>query len=122
MRIETVLDGETNGRKSYDSGQASEWRRLQTRFELAEVQGGRAHRFRDTFAVELLLAGVPLERVSVLLGHQSVRVTERHYSPWVRSRQEQLEQDLRRVWEQDPIALRETKSTPQVHEERRQIN
>jgi len=74
-----------------------------------------AHRFRDTFAVELLLAGVPLERVSVLLGHQSVRITEQHYSPWVRSRQEQLEQDLRRVWEQDPIALMEPKSTPEVH-------
>ena len=28
---------------------------------------GHAHRFRDTFAVELLLASVPLERVSVLL-------------------------------------------------------
>jgi site-specific recombinase XerD len=33
--------------------------------------------FRDTMAVELLLAGVPIERVSVLLGHQSVRVTEK---------------------------------------------
>jgi hypothetical protein len=28
---------------------------------------GHAVRFRDTFAVELLLAGVPLERVSILL-------------------------------------------------------
>jgi integrase/recombinase XerD len=90
-------------------------RRLQALFKLAEVQGGHAHRFRDTFAVELLLAGVPLERVSVLLGHQSVRITERHYSPWVRARQEQLEQDLKRVWEQDPIALMVTKGTPRVH-------
>ena len=38
------------------------------------------HRLRDTFAVGLLLAGVPIERVSVLLGHQSVRVKERHYN------------------------------------------
>jgi integrase/recombinase XerD len=30
--------------------------------------GGHAHPFRDTFAVELLLAGVALERVSILLG------------------------------------------------------
>ena len=89
-------------------------RRLQTLFALAEVAGGHAHRFRDTFAVELLLAGIPLERVSVLLGHQSVRITERHYSSWVRSRQEQLEQDLRRMLEQDPIALMET-GTPEVH-------
>ena len=27
-----------------------------------------SHRFRDTFAVELLLAGVPIERVSILAG------------------------------------------------------
>ena len=90
-------------------------RRLQTLFTLAEIDGGHAHRFRDTFAVELLLAGVPLERVSVLMGHQGVRVTERHYSPWVRCRQEQLERDLKRVWEHDPVALTETKGTPGVH-------
>ena len=55
------------------------------------------HRFRDAFAVELLLSGVPLERVSVLLGHSSVKITERHYAPWVRERQEQMEADVRRL-------------------------
>ncbi|HYL14824.1 MAG TPA: hypothetical protein VEV41_17410, partial [Terriglobales bacterium] len=70
---------------------------------------------RDTFAVELLLAGVPLERVSVLLGHQSMRITEKHYSPWVRARQEQLESDVRRTWGTDLIASAETKGTPEVH-------
>ena len=99
------------------------WRkRLAKLFELAEIPKGHAHRFRDTFAVELLLAGVPIERVSVLLGHQSVRITERHYSPWVRARQEQLEQDLKRAWEQDPVALLETKGTPQVHEKNEMPN
>ncbi len=66
---------------------------------LAGVPDGHAHRFRDTFSVELLLAGVPIERVSILLGHQSVRITEKHYAPWVRARQEQLEADFRRTWE-----------------------
>lgn len=37
--------------------------RLKKIFNLAKVPNGHAHRFRDTFAVELLLAGVPLERV-----------------------------------------------------------
>lgn len=69
-----------------------------------------AHRFRDTFAVELLLSGVPLERVSVLLGHQSVRITERHYAPWVHARQEQLEADLQRAWSRDPLVLLQQKS------------
>lgn len=58
------------------------WRwRFQRLFEIAGIPDAHAHRFRDTFAVELLLAGIPIERVSILLGHQSVRITERHYSP-----------------------------------------
>ena len=82
--------------------------RLLDIFTKAKVAGGHAHRFRDTFAVELLLAGVPLERVSILLGHSSVKITEKHYAPWVRERQEQAEADVRRTWAQDPIALLET--------------
>ena len=39
-----------------------------------------------------------MERVSVLLGHSSIKVTERYYSPWVRARREQLEADVRRSW------------------------
>jgi integrase/recombinase XerD len=92
------------------------WRkRLARLFTLAEVEGAHPHRFRDTFAVELLLSGVPIERVSVLLGHQSVRVTERHYSPWVRARQEQLEADLMDAWSRDPLVRSETGGTPEVH-------
>ena len=72
---------------------------LKRLFILAGVPEGHAHRFRDTFSVGLLLAGVPIERVSILLGHQSVRITEKHYAPWVRERQEQLEADVRRTWQ-----------------------
>jgi integrase/recombinase XerD len=85
--------------------------RLRRLFNLAKMPGGHAHRFRDTFTVELLLAGVPLERVSVLLGHQSIRVTEKHYAPWVRSRQEQLERDLESAWSRDPLVLLHTNHT-----------
>ena len=62
------------------------------------VVGGHAHRFRDTFAISLLLKGVDLANVSILLGHSSIKVTERHYSPWVKARQEQLEADVRLTW------------------------
>ena len=48
----------------------------------------------DTFAVELLLKGVPMDVVSVLLGHSSIKITEKHYAPWVKARQEQLEQHM----------------------------
>src|SRR5215469_13344988 len=37
------------------------------------------HMLRDTFAVEYLLAGMPLEEVSRLLGHSSVLITQKHY-------------------------------------------
>ncbi len=87
-------------------------------FLWAGVTKGHAHRFRDTFAVELLLSRVPIERVSVLLGHASVRITEKHYAPWVRERQAQLEEDIQRSWERDPLL----KGTPEVHEERRISN
>jgi integrase/recombinase XerD len=81
-------------------------------FQTAKVEKGHAHRFRDTFAVSLLLQRVPMERVSVLLGHRSIRVTEKHYSPWVKARQEQLEADVRRTWVADQDAC---EGTPEVH-------
>jgi integrase/recombinase XerD len=93
--------------------------RIKKVFDLAGISKGLgnavSHRLRDTFAVELLLAGVPIERVSVLLGHQSVRVTERHYNPWVRSRQEQLEADVASAWKLDPILNDKNFRTNQVH-------
>jgi hypothetical protein len=57
--------------------------------------------------VELLLEGVPMERVSILLGHSSVKITERHYTAWVQARQAQLEPGLSRVWRKDPIVQAE---------------
>ena len=92
----------------------SHWQcELKRLFELAEVPTGHPHRFRDTFATGLLLQGVALEQVSILLGHSSIRITERHYAPWVRSRQEQLEAEVRRTWE---AVANESKGTPEVHE------
>jgi len=100
--------------------------RLKKIFDLAEVSKGQgnaiSHRFRDTFAVELLLVGVPIERGSILLGHQSVRVTERHYNPWVRSRQEQLEADVASAWKVDPILNQKIVGTNQVHLAKGRIN
>ena len=88
--------------------------RIRKHIDLAGVDKGAnflvSHRFRDTFAVELLLAGVPLERVSILLGHSSVKVTERHYAPWVQKRQQQLEADLRSMWANEQTGTNQVQS------------
>ena len=78
------------------------WQRaLKTLFKLAGIQQGHAHRFRHTFACELLMAGVSLTNVARLLGHSSQKITEKHYSAWIRGRQEQLEADVRRAFPSD---------------------
>lgn len=59
--------------------------------------------FRDTFAVERLNKGVPIDRLSLLLGHSSVKVTEKHYAPFVKERQQQLEMYARMAWEDSGV-------------------
>jgi integrase/recombinase XerD len=73
-------------------------------FESAGLAGGEedshmvSHRLRDTFAVDLLQKGVPLEEVSKLLGHKSVKTTEKHYAKWVKSRQDRLDSLVAATW------------------------
>ena len=56
------------------------------------------HMFRDTFAVESLLSGMRLEEVSTILGHSSVKITEKSYMPWVRARQTSLNESVMASW------------------------
>ena len=57
----------------------------------AGVQDGHPHRFRDTFSVTLLRNGVDLHTVQLLLGHTSIKTTEKHYAPFVASMQRLLD-------------------------------
>jgi integrase/recombinase XerD len=78
----------------------TEWQeRLKKVVEIAGVVNGRgvAHKLRDTFSVSLLEKSVPIETVAMLLGN-SVKVCERHYAPWVKSRQDAVEQSVRLAW------------------------
>jgi len=74
-------------------------------FKLADIRGEdgnpkrcHPHMFRDTFAVELLLAGNPMDQVSLLLGHSSVKITEKHYAPFCKARQLQLTSAVKKAW------------------------
>jgi hypothetical protein len=58
-----------------------------------------ADRFGDTFAVGLPQGWVSIENVAKLLGHASIEITEKHYVPWVKSRQDLLEREIWRVYE-----------------------
>ncbi|WP_260741259.1 tyrosine-type recombinase/integrase [Tunturiibacter lichenicola] len=111
--LRTLPDGvKPNPRYFFWSGNGlpksavADWQRSFRRvFKLAglEKPDGSAkrcfpHMLRDTFAVEMLLAGVPIDQVSMLLGHASVKITEKHYSPWVKARQDQLAASVRNAW------------------------
>jgi integrase/recombinase XerD len=49
------------------------------------------HRFRDTFAARLLENGAALRTVQLLLGHTSIKTTEKHYSHFVSAHQALLD-------------------------------
>ncbi len=97
-----------NGRGEIERA-VNNWRsRLTKVFGVAETQSGsrkpfsckpHPHRFRHTFAAEYLNAGVPIETVSLLLGHASVKVTEKHYAKFNRARQARIEEAVRGAWQ-----------------------
>ena len=58
----------------------------------------KSHRLRDTFACDLLQKGVRLEDVSKLLGHKSIKTTEKHYGAWVPGRQDRLDAVVMETW------------------------
>jgi len=59
------------------------------------------HRFRDTFAVDLLSRNVSIRTVSRLLGHKNVGTTLTYYEHWVTSDQDKLVDTLIDAWDVD---------------------
>ena len=67
-------------------------------FRDAGIADGHPHRFRHTFAVELLKAEVDIRKVSKALGHSSVTITEKYYAKWNKAQQDLLDADLTGAW------------------------
>lgn len=59
--------------------------------KLANVEDVHPHRFRDTFATELLSGGADIRAVQLLLGHMSVETTEEFYAHFINRHQELLD-------------------------------
>ena len=98
------------------------WRRsLAHVFEAAKLRRNgkplhcHPHMFRHTFAVEKLLSGTSLEDVSLLLGHSSTKVTERHYLKFDQRRQDRLIKASMNDWHQiHPPASGAKKKRPKL--------
>jgi len=67
-------------------------------FERTGIDGAHSHRLRHTFAVRLLQNGVSMEHTSILLGHQNIRITQKHYASWVKERQQLPEEEVKKTW------------------------
>lgn len=94
-----------NGTSNAETPGKAWWKTLKKIFKAAGIPVARPHMLRDTFAVEMLLAGVSIEQVSVLLGHTTVKVTEKHYLPWVKERQQKLDEAVEKAWAAVPAEL-----------------
>jgi hypothetical protein len=67
------------------------WQRsLRNLFKQAKVFQWLCASFSRYISVELLLAGISIEEVSILLGHSNIRITQQRYSPSPSVRDRQL--------------------------------
>ena len=66
-------------------------------FELSEVEGAHAHRFRHTLATALLEKGWTTEDVADVLG-STPEIIRKHYAQWTESRQERIWSLAQDVW------------------------
>jgi site-specific recombinase XerD len=74
------------------------WRmhRLKPIFDEAKIQNAHPHRFRHTFAAELLRQGTSVRIVADLLGN-SEKIVEKHYSRWIKGRQQGLDEAVKKA-------------------------
>ncbi|MGA9999232.1 MAG: tyrosine-type recombinase/integrase [Candidatus Acidiferrales bacterium] len=71
-------------------------RRIKVVFGKAKIKSAHPHRFRHTFAVELLKQGTPAGTVAILLGNTE-QIVIKHYSAWIEARQKGLDEAVKKA-------------------------
>lgn len=74
-----------------------DWQRTFRRLGLVSGVHIHAHRWRHTFATDLLSKGVPVSEVAAILGN-SPRIVDKHYSQWIQTRQNAVDVAVRLTW------------------------
>ena len=71
-------------------------RKIKPIFKAAKIPNAHPHRFRHTFAVELLRQGTSVTHVADLLGNTE-KIVQKHYSAWTEARQKNLDEVVRKA-------------------------
>lgn len=71
----------------------NDWQRTLARLSKLAGVKFHAHQLRDSFAVDLLSNRASIEDVTTLLENK-VKIAQKHYAPWVKSRQIALEESI----------------------------
>jgi integrase len=74
-----------------------DWQRTLRRLGVLAGVHIHAHRWRHTFATQLLSKGVPVSEVAAILGN-SPRIIEKHYSQWIQARQDSVNAAVKGTW------------------------
>jgi integrase len=90
------------GESKVDTATGNARRALRKIFKHAGIKRGHPHRFRDTFSVSLFEKGASVENVATLLGN-SAKVCAKHYAPWVKSLQDNLEREVAKTWDKPAL-------------------
>jgi site-specific recombinase XerD len=77
-------------------------RRIKAMCKAVGIMPDHPHRFRHSLAADLLMKGASVEDVAAILGN-SPAIVIKHYSQWIRGRQDRLDSFLEKTWEQPKL-------------------
>lgn len=90
------------GRSPNVHTQTDAWRTIMNDMFKKDIPGFHCHRFRHTAATNWLASGITIGEVAALLGN-SVKVVEKHYGSFSKTRQEVLEHKLEKLWQRPQL-------------------